>query len=78
MQDELQSYLKHQEKKDDFWWTIEFSTPTSDKSMARNEEVLSTVAALSDSLGAFIFTENDENGRKKLFLRAAQRKLVMR
>ena len=70
MQDELKSYLKHQEEKDDFWWTIEFSTPVSDKSMARNEEILSTVAAMSDSLGAFVFTENDENGKKRLFLRA--------
>ncbi|MBQ9419534.1 MAG: 50S ribosomal protein L11 methyltransferase [Synergistaceae bacterium] len=70
MQDELQSYLKHQQEKDEFWWTIEFNTPVSDKSMARSEELLSTVAAISDALGAFVFTENDENGNKKLFLRA--------
>ena len=70
MQDELQSYLKHQEKKNDYWWTIEFSTPVSDKSMTYKEEMLSTVAAISGSIGAFVFTENDDKDRKTLFLRA--------
>ena len=56
--------------KKEFWWTIEFSMPVSDGSMTRNEEILSTIAALSDAIGSFVFTETDDRGRKKLFLRA--------
>ena len=64
--DELASYIKTQEEKDNFWWTIEFSTPLSDNS----EELLSTVAALSDPIGSYIFTEKDSEGNERLFLRA--------
>ena len=70
MQDELKNYLKYQDEKNDYWWTIEFSMPVAEKSMSRNEEILSTVAAMSDPLGTFIFTEKDDNGRMRLFLRA--------
>ncbi|MBQ7197254.1 MAG: 50S ribosomal protein L11 methyltransferase [Synergistaceae bacterium] len=58
------------DSKNEFWWTIEFSMPVSDKSIARNEEILSTIAAMTDALGSFIFTETDDRERKKLFLRA--------
>ena len=54
------------EEQNNFWWTIEFSTPLSDNS----EELLSTVAALSDSIGSYIFTEQDSEGNERLFLRA--------
>ena len=49
-------------KKIEFWWTIEFSIPAS---VADAEEILSTITALTEPLGSFIFTENE-----KLFLRA--------
>jgi len=49
-------------KKIEFWWTIEFSIP---ENIAGAEEILSTIAALTEPLGSFIFTENG-----KLFLRA--------
>ena len=68
--DELESYKQSQKEKNNYWWTIEFSSPASEKSMSYNEEVLSTVAALSDAIGAYIFTEKDYYGRIKLFLRA--------
>ena len=64
--DELESIIEAQREKDNFWWTIEFSTPLSDNS----EELLSTVAALSDSIGSYIFTEKDSEGNERLFLRA--------
>ena len=59
MQDELESYKKTQAEKNNFWWTIEFSVPVSENNMSQSEELLSTVAALSDSIGSYIFTEND-------------------
>ncbi|MBQ7152023.1 MAG: 50S ribosomal protein L11 methyltransferase [Synergistaceae bacterium] len=68
--DELENFKKNQSKKNHYWWTIEFSTPVSDKSMSHNEELLSTIAALSDCIGSYIFTEQDTLGRKRLFLRA--------
>ena len=49
-------------KKIEFWWTIEFSMPDS---KPEAEEILSTIAALTEPLGAFIFNENN-----KIFLRA--------
>ena len=61
--DELESYLKTKKEKDYYWWTIEYST----KNKPESEEILSTVAALSDCIGSYIFTENNSN---KLFLRA--------
>ena len=64
--DELASYLKTQEEKDNFWWTIEFSMPFSKKA----EETLSTVAILSECIGSYVFIENDPEGHKRLFLRA--------
>ncbi|MBR0253055.1 MAG: hypothetical protein IJQ57_06865, partial [Synergistaceae bacterium] len=61
--DELESYLKTKKEKDYYWWTIEYST----KNKPESEEILSTVATLSDCIGSYIFTENNSN---KLFLRA--------
>ena len=61
--DELESYLKTQKEKDNYWWTIEFSAPNEPE----NEENLSTVAALSDCIGSYIFTERNNT---RLFLRA--------
>ncbi len=63
--DELESYLKTQEEKDNYWWTIEFSMPLNDKNFSQNEEILSTVATLSDCIGAYVFKENG-----RIFLRA--------
>ncbi|MBQ7593212.1 MAG: 50S ribosomal protein L11 methyltransferase [Synergistaceae bacterium] len=70
MQDELESYRQTQREKDNFWWTIEYSSPVSDFNMSQQEEILSTVAALTEAVGSCIFTENDFYGRKLLFLRA--------
>ena len=64
--DELESYKKYQKEKDSFWWTIEFSMPASKNS----EEILSTVAVLSEAIGSYIFTERDYNNNERLFLRA--------
>ena len=61
--DELESYLKTQKEKDNYWWTIEFSM----QNQPGNEEILSTIAALSDSIGTYIFTEQNNT---RLFLRA--------
>ena len=71
--DELQNYLKNQEEKNNYWWTIEFNTPVSEGSMTYKEEILSTVATISDCIGGFVFTESDDKGRKNLFLRADYR-----
>ena len=49
-------------KKINFWWTIEFSIPAN---IPGAEEILSTVSALTEPLGAYIFNEND-----RIFLRA--------
>ena len=54
-----------QDMKNEFWWTIEFSMPLSGGNTARGEEILSTIATLTDALGSFIFIEDG-----KLFLRA--------
>ena len=50
------------DKKIEFWWTIEFSIPAD---VPNSEEILSTIPALTEPLGSFIFNEGD-----KLFLRA--------
>ena len=55
-----------QNTNDNFWWTIEFSTPFSNNA----EETLSTIAALSDCIGSYIFSEPDAQGHRRLFLRA--------
>lgn len=61
--DELESYLKTQEEKNNYWWTIEYSMPIKDEN--QDEEILSTVAALSDCIGSYIFKDNG-----RIFLRA--------
>lgn len=73
MQDELESYTHNHDEKNNFWWTIEFSSPFSDKSRSYNEERLSTIAALTDAIGTYIFTERDYFGHDRLFMRADYR-----
>ncbi|MBQ7578497.1 MAG: 50S ribosomal protein L11 methyltransferase [Synergistaceae bacterium] len=68
--DELESYKKSQDEKNIYWWTIEFSVPVSHKNSDINEEKLSTIAALTDSIGSFFFYEHDYTGGRRLFMRA--------
>ena len=58
-------------KDNNFWWIVELSVPCALYNRPHNEERLSTVAALSDSIGAEIFTENDFYGNDLLFLKAS-------
>lgn len=53
------------------WWTVEFSVPVSHDNRSANEERLSTIAALTDSIGAEITTESDFYGQHRLFLKTA-------
>ena len=60
---------KDKDKKN-FWWTVEFSTPLSGQNRTSNEELLSTVAAISGAIGSEIFIEKDFSGGFRLFLKA--------
>lgn len=73
MQDDFVTNPEKQDERDSFWWTIELSMPFKQYNRGFCEEMLSTVAALSDSIGADIFTERDFFGNNKLFLRANYR-----
>ena len=50
-----------------FWWNVELSVPISQSNRASNEERLSTIAAITNSIGSEIFTEKDAEGRARLF-----------
>ena len=52
------------------WWTVELSVFTSRHDLADNEERLSTIAAITDSIGSEIFTEKDFFGNDRLYIRA--------
>ena len=69
MLDELESCTKHQDEKNIYWWTIEYSVPVSSSNMNFNEERLSTIAEMTQALGSYFFTEGDA-GTRKLFMRA--------
>lgn len=56
-----------------FWWTVELSVPVARYNMAYNEERLSVIAAITDSIGSEIFTEKDFHGNDRLFLRTDYR-----
>ena len=58
-------------QKYNFWWTVELSVPCALRNRKHNEERLSTIAALTDSIGSEIFTEQDFFGNELLFLRAS-------
>ena len=51
------------------WWTVELSVPVSRTSKALNEERLSTIAALTDSIGSEEKIETDFSGQSRLFLK---------
>ncbi|MBQ7543628.1 MAG: 50S ribosomal protein L11 methyltransferase [Synergistaceae bacterium] len=51
------------------WWTVELSVPVSRADRDEKEERLSTIAALTDSIGSEIFTEPDFFGNDRLYLR---------
>lgn len=70
MQDELESYTKTQDEKNNYWWTVEFSTALSQNDRSLKEELMSTVAAISNSIGAEIFVERNDSGEYRLFLKA--------
>ncbi|MBQ9404493.1 MAG: 50S ribosomal protein L11 methyltransferase [Synergistaceae bacterium] len=71
MLDELENYTKHQNEKNNYWWTIEYSVPVSQSNINFNEERLSTIAELTHALGSYFFTEEDPvSGIRKLFMRA--------
>ena len=53
------------------WWRVELSVPVSHDDRPQNEERLSTIAAITDSIGAEILTESDFSGQHRLFLKAA-------
>lgn len=52
-----------------FWWTVELSTPITHDNRTYNEERLSTIAALTNTIGSEIATERDFFGTQKLFLK---------
>ena len=56
-----------------FWWTVELSVPVARYNRPYNEERLSTIAALTDSIGSEITTEQDFWGNDRLFLKANYR-----
>ncbi len=68
--DELENYKKSQDEKYNYWWTIEFSIPISKHNIDINEEKLSTISALTDSIGSFFFHEHDKTRGRCLFMRA--------
>ena len=51
------------------WWTVELSVPISRADKAINEERLSTIAALTDSIGSEEKIETDFSGQSRLFLK---------
>lgn len=57
--------------KNNFWWIVELSVPSALYNRSQNEERLSTIAALTDSIGSEIFRESDFFGNERLFLRAS-------
>ena len=52
-----------------FWWTVELSTPITHGNRTYNEERLSTIAALTNTIGSEIATERDFFGTQRLFLK---------
>lgn len=52
-----------------FWWTVELSTPINHDNRTYNEERLSTIAALTNTIGSEIATERDFFGTQRLFLK---------
>ena len=52
-----------------FWWTVELSTPITHDNRTYNEERLSTIAALTNTIGSEIATERDFFGTQRLFLK---------
>ena len=58
-------------KNNSCWWTVELSVPVSHNNRYENEERLSTIAAITDSIGAEIAAESDFFGQSRLFLKAA-------
>ncbi|MBQ7219786.1 MAG: 50S ribosomal protein L11 methyltransferase [Synergistaceae bacterium] len=51
------------------WWTVELSVPVSRENRQLNEEKLSTIAAITESIGSEITTEKDFTGQSRLFLK---------
>ena len=51
------------------WWTVELSVPVSRENRTLNEERLSTIASLTDSIGSQVTTETDFTGQSRLFLK---------
>ena len=57
--------------KNSFWWIAELSVPSAIYNRSQNEERLSTIAALTDSIVSEIFRESDFFGNERLFLRTS-------
>ena len=51
------------------WWTVELSAPISRENRYLNEERLSTIASITDSIGSEVTTETDYAGKSRLFLK---------
>ena len=51
MIDEVENYKKAQDEKNNYWWTVEFSTALTQNDRSLKEELMSTVASISDSIG---------------------------
>ena len=69
MNDEVEDYKKVQDEKDNYWWTVEFSTPLSQNDRTLKEELMSTVAAISNSIGSEISVEHNDSGEYRLFMK---------
>ena len=66
---EIEPNVNTEQDNNNFWWTVELSVPLVYNSRTSDEERLSTVAAMTGSIGAEIFTEHDQSGKYRLFLR---------
>ena len=69
MQNELEDYKKAQDEKNNYWWTVEFSTALTQNDRSLKEELMSTVASISDSIGSEITVERNDNGEYRLFMK---------
>ena len=70
MHDELEDYRKAQDEKNNYWWTVEFSTALTQNDRSAKEELMSTVATISNSIGSEITVEHNDSGEYRLFLKA--------
>lgn len=62
--------MQEDNSKKNYWWTVELSVPIVQQSRNQDEERLSTLAAMTGSIGAEISVEKDYTGSYRLFLKS--------